>query len=225
MDWTEVYYNGFEDGDFVEGIIPKKLPAGHNVIWDQAGPRPEFDSKEVPQPEVYEGQFSAVGFHVYTTFKWWCYTDPIKVTSGKRTFGQAALMVISHGVGGNISRPGACGMRVGLGNASITDPNSSDLVWSDWQVVRDTLVNEGKWAIKPTPEMTPSESVVRLWIQCNADVAADISAGHWDDERVEQYLGDGTTPPSGDTDYDYIRQIVQEEIAAALQKVGEALLA
>lgn len=222
MAWETVYFNGFEDGNFVEGVIPKKIPAKHNVVWDQTKPRPEFDSKEAPQPEIYEGKFSAVGFHVYTDFKWWCYTDPIQVTAGKRTIGSAALMVVSHGIGGDVTKPGACGMRVGLGDGAITDPADDEIVWSDWWVVRGTLDNERKWSFKPTPELVPATNSVRLWIQCNADVAADISAGHWDNERIEQYLGD-TPPPGGDVDYDLIRQIVKDEIVDILHQVGDAL--
>jgi len=214
MSWETVYFNGFEDGQFI-APIPKKMPARHSVVWDESLPRPEMDIKQSPEPEVYEGKYSAVGFHVYTAFKWWCYTDPIPITPGKLTQASALLMVVAHGLGGDNSKPGACGMRVGLSRGDVTNPADTSIAWSEWWVVRDTLVNERGWALKVTPEVTPQSTTVRLWVQCNADVAVTISAGHWDNERVEQYLDGGTPPtPGAEVDYDRIRQIVRAELDA-----------
>lgn len=78
-------------------------------------------------------------------------------------------------------------MRVGISPADVYDPLSDNIIWSDWWVVRDTLANERVWHEAFTPEFIPQVGGARLWIQCNADVAVAISAGHWDDERIEQW--------------------------------------
>jgi hypothetical protein len=57
------------------------------------------------------------------------------------------------------------------------------------------LANERNWAKLQTPELMPQVDAMRFWVQCNADLAADISAGHWDQEIVEQY-DEEVTPPA-----------------------------
>jgi hypothetical protein len=75
-----------------------------------------------------------------------------------------------------------------IGNAD------SDITWSDWWVVRGNLDNEREWKAEQTRAMLPRSGQVRLIIQCNADVAATISAGHYDDLIVEQYKSSGEGP-------------------------------
>jgi hypothetical protein len=213
-DWQAVYKDDLEAGNvFDQGAPEVTLFTGYHVVWE--GVRPEMDIKDTKkgQPEVYSGRYSGVGFHVYTDFRWYLISDPIDVTAGKMARAKAALMVVSHGIGGDDSRAGACGMRVGLVNASDVTVNAEKLAqspqtadaeservvaqiksaeenqrsaWSKWWAVRDNLDNERKWKIEQTDEMVPRSGHVRLIIQCNADVAAAISAGHYDDLVVEQ---------------------------------------
>jgi len=71
-----------------------------------------------------------------------------------------------------------------------------DISWSKFWVVRGNLDNERKWKITQTDDpprerlakklFFPKGDHVRLLLQCNADVAANISAGHYDDLIVEQ---------------------------------------
>lgn len=214
--WQTIYFDGlevpFQDQD---GIGELTLPAGHRVIWDQTLPRPELDAKIKPQPEVYAGQQSAVGFLPFKRFKWWTYTvEPISVGAGLRTRAKAMVMIVCHGVSGDHNKAGACGMRVGISTATVYDPLSPDILWSDWWVVRDTLVNERVWAEALTPEYIPNIGEVRFWVQCNADVAADISAGHWDNEAIEQYTDDPTPGPGtcNAITEERFRQIIREEL-------------
>ena len=67
---------------------------------------------------------------------------------------------------------------------------------SKWWVVRGSLENERIWKVvrtdEPPPEkmwkrlFIPKSNQVRFILQCNADVAAAISAGHYDDLIIEQ---------------------------------------
>ena len=85
-------------------------------------------------------------------------------------------------------------MRVGLGPADAL-PDSQAIAWSEWIAVRqDTQTAERTWYQLITPEMVPSVGRVKLIVQCNADLPADISAGFWDAERIEQYV-DVVEPP------------------------------
>ena len=196
--WREIHRDGFETFHDQDGTSELTNPAGHRVAW--SGPRPEMDKKDATagHPEVHTPPYSAVGFLPFKTFRWWCYTDAaIPATPGRRTRGRAWVMVVAHGIDGNQSRPGACGMRVGIAESSTSDPNSS-ILWSEWWVVRDTLENERVWHELVTPEIIPVGAGVRLWVQCNNDVASAIAAGHWDDEVVEQWI-EGTGPPETHT--------------------------
>jgi hypothetical protein len=191
--WKVVFFDGLEEPFKTQADMPKVVPQQHTVIYDHSQARPEMDAKISPQPEVFPdgGRQSAVGFLPYKTFKWWSYTDPITVSAGLRTRAKAALMIVCNGIDGDHSRPGACGMTVGIAPADVLDPLSGAIVWSDWWVVRDTLDNERVWHLADTPEWVPEVGQVRLWIRCHADVAAAISAGHWDAECIEQYVDDG----------------------------------
>ena len=196
--WERVYYDGLEQGFYdQDGVDELTLPVKHRVKWDPARPCPEMDSKRASagHSEIYEGQYSAVGFLPYAKFRWWVYTtQPIAVDRGKRTRASVQVMVVSHGMEGDPSKAGDCGMRSGLSPATTEDPESPTIVWSSWHGVRDTLANERIWVKVQTAELIPQVDAVRLWIQCNADLAADISAGHWDEEIVEQY-GEASPPP------------------------------
>jgi len=199
-EWKRVYYNGLEDGFYDQDAVSElTIPLKHRVIWDPERPRPEMDSKRTSagHSEVYAGQYSAVGFLPYATFQWWVYTTGgIPIERGRRTRATIVSMIVAHGIGGDASRPGDCGMRVGISDATIIDPESSEITWSDeWNVVRDTLDNERRWVELVTDEIVPQFDQARLWVQCNADVAADISAGHWDEEIVEQLVEDSPPPP------------------------------
>lgn len=193
MTWQTVFFDGLEAPFQTQTDMPKVVPQGHTVIYDHSQARPEMDAKIIPQSEVFPdgGKQSAVGFLPYKTFKFWSYTDPIAVSAGLRTRAKAALMIVANGIGGDHSRAGACGMTVGIAQADVLDPLSRDIVWSDWWVVRDTLANERVWHLAETPEWVPDVGEVRLWIRCHADVAAAISAGHWDNEVIEQWTDDG----------------------------------
>jgi hypothetical protein len=194
--WKVVHFDGLEEPFYdQDGAGELTIPANHRVIWDQTRARPEMDAKIVPQREVFPdgGRQSACGFLPYKTFKWWCYTEqPITVAAGTRTIAGAAVMIVAHGIGGDNGRAGACGMRVGISPATTYDPMSADILWSGWWVVRDNLDNERVWHELETPEYVPQVGEVRLWIQCNADVAAAISAGHWDNEIIEQWDDGGS---------------------------------
>jgi len=197
--WETVHYDGLEDGFYdQDGVDELTLPLKHRMIWDPVRPCPEMDSKRTAagHSEIYRGQCSAVGFLPYAKFRWWVYTmEPIAVAAGARTRASIAAMIVAHGIGGDASKAGDCGMRVGLSPATTEDPESPTIVWSEWWGVRDTLENERVWHLLETPELIPQVGQMRLWVQCNADVAADISAGHWDEEIVEQYIEESPPPP------------------------------
>jgi hypothetical protein len=213
--WQIMHMDGLELPFYdQDGIGELTLPPGYRVKWDTSLARPEMDAKIAPQPEVYPdgGKQSAVGFLPYKMFRWWAYTTrEINVAAGRRTRRSAQVMIVSHGIKGDNSKSGACGMRVGIGPRGVDDPFSPDVVWSDWWVVRGSLDNERIWHKLTTPEFLPATSQLRLWIQCNADVAAAISAGHWDMDIVEQYVEEGTPqPPSGGVTEERVIELINE---------------
>jgi hypothetical protein len=242
--WKRVHFDGLEE-EFVDqdGINELTVPAGHRVLWDNSLPRPEMDSKRASagHTEIYEGEQAAVGFLPYARFKWWCYTvAPIAVDRSTPTRAAAQVMVISHGIQGDPMKAGDCGMRVGLSPHGIEDPFSAAIKWSEWYGVRETLANERHWAKLQTPELIPQVEAVRLWVQCNADLAADISAGHWDQEIVEQYDEEITPPPpppgtevhtvrvmvevDGQRWIDETEQFSAQATGVTLSRVGQTLL-
>lgn len=198
-EWKSVYFDGLDAfHDPISGAPEVTIPVNHSMTWDESLPRPEMDAKdaELNHPEVWSPRYSAVGFHRYTEFKWWCYTDPIAIYPDVRTRASVMVMIIAHGTTENPNASGNCGMRLGIGGPNETEPDSPNIVWSDWWVVRDNLDNEGRWIKLRTPETMCSGGSCRLFIQCNNDLATSIAAGHWDDEEIEQYVGDEPPPPS-----------------------------
>lgn len=252
-NWTVVHREDLESGKvYYQEDSPVTLPRGYRVVWitywqtydeGHRSRRPEMAIRDAN--EIYSGHASGVGFHVYTKFRWWMVSSPIDVTPGLVTRAKATVMILSHGIEGNSSRPGACGMRVGIVEAdritlldddlslgregaealartpppdwdklfaandklSMWDVRSEqvtpqiigaedDIAWSLWWVVRGNLDNENKWVTlqsdqpppedPPRPDFVPSGNKVRLILQCNADVAAAVSAGHYDELIVEQ---------------------------------------
>jgi hypothetical protein len=185
--WHEIHRDGLDEFYDQDGIGELTIPVGHRVKW--VGDRPEMDAKSAAlgHSEVLTPPYSAVGFLPYKKFRWWCYTvDPIPITRGLPTRGTSALMIDTHGVEGDSGRLGDCAMRVGVAPYLGVDPDPADgrIVWSEWWTVRDTdeyRDNQRVWgertAPRPGEEFQPNADYVQLFIQCNADVAADISAG------------------------------------------------
>lgn len=198
-----VWHDGFERGGYDQDGIPEvTIPLDHKVIWDPARVRPEMDMKDgqAGGAPVHSGRYSAVGFHRFNMFRWVCYTTkPIAVAAGKRTRARASFNVISHGKDGDPSVLGHCGMRCGLAPFSVSDPESGSVVWSDWATVTANQnadpIPERTWVERITAEMIPDVGQVRLFVQCNADIPVEISAGHWDDETVEQWSDSDVPPP------------------------------
>ena len=202
-DWTATYTNHCDDYHEWGEHPPITVLDGWAIDWDRSKPRPEMTFKYDPQQEVYklDPPRSGVGFHVSTAFDWWMRTEqPINIAAGVRTKLAVALMVVAHGIGGDDSKLGDCGMQIGIGGPNEDDLSSPNIVWSEWYTVR---VGEGgnleeyAWVIAETPEIIPQVGRASLWIRCVANVAADISAGHFDLIQVLQMTDDPVPPPAG----------------------------
>jgi hypothetical protein len=199
MPWTPAYTNHCNNYH-QWGTPPIHVLDGYIVEWDPHQPRPEMAIKESPQQEVYplDPPRSGVGFHVNTTFDWWMRTEsPINVAAGIRTKLSVPLMVVAHGIGGDDSKLGDCGMIIGIGGPNETDRNSPNIIWSEWYTVRDGEggnLTEYKWVVAETPETIPQVGQASIWIRCVANVAADISAGHFDLIQILQ-MADGPVDP------------------------------
>lgn len=196
-----IYVNSFE-GDpppfyDQDGAPELTIPLGHTLVWE--GERPEFDYKVKDQgePEVYEGNIGGNGFLRHELFHWWLVTDPIDVTPGVSTTGGIWTMILAHGIEGDDTRPGDCGARLGIVEACVDDPQSEDILWSDWWVVRGNLDNEYKWEELNTPVFAPREGRVRLILEGVANVAANLSSIHYDAETISQEA-DAPPPPPND---------------------------
>lgn len=200
VDWTPTYTNHCDDYQ-EQGSSEVKVLEGWIVDWNRAMPRPEMAFKYEPQPEVYslDPPRSGVGFHVNTTFDWWMRTEqPLHIAAGVRTKLSVALMVVAHGIEGDLDKLGDCGMIIGFGDPDVTDVNSPDILWSEWHTVRDGPggdLEEYAWITAETPEVIPSVGLCTLWIRCVANVAADISAGHYDLIQVLQITDGAVEPP------------------------------
>jgi len=206
-EWNTVYVNHCDDYAMWGEPPQVKVLAGYTIGWAAGTPRPEMDYKESPQQEVYPADppRSGVGFLPFAAFDWWMRTEqPITVSAGVATKLTVPVMIVAHGIGGDNSKLGDCGMQVGIGPASATSLNSPDIVWSEWKTVRDPSqpganMTEYVWAVAETPEIVPSVGQVHIWIRCVANVAADISAGHFDLIQVQQRTD--VQPPPVDGDY------------------------
>lgn len=193
-DWTATYSNHCEDYHEAGEHPPITVLDGWVVNWADESARPEMTFKFDPQVEVcpWDKPRSGVGFLPYATFNWWMHTEaPISIAAGIRTKLEVALMVVAHGISGDAGKIGDCGMVVGIGGPGVTDINSADILWSDWHTVRDPTqpganLKEYEWITAETPEIIPTVGQASLWIRCVANVAADISAGHFDLIRVMQ---------------------------------------
>ena len=217
MGWVERYRNSLEgewyDQDNESEVTLPLTPVKHYVTWDTDwGPRPEMDfkDKEQGEPEVYDLRFAGVGFHVHTRFSWTIHTDLIPIAAGQRTYGTVAVMVDTRGVDGDQDKLGDCGMRLGISEQE--SPDSDQIIWSPWWSVRDDpnnpelAENQRVWGILQTPEFVPAVGQARLFIQCNANIAAALSAGHYDLETIMQYDEGGTIPPP--TGEDHVVQVL-----------------
>ena len=224
-DWIATYTNHCDDYHLWGSHPPIKVLDGWSLFWNPTKPRPEMDFKYDPQPEVYPADppRSGVGFLPYAEFDWWMRTtNPITIKAGVRTRLSIPLMIVAHGMGGDPSKLGDCGMRFGFSGPDDTEITSPNIVWSEWRTVRDpnqpgANADEYVWYPDETPEIIPQIGQAHLWIRCVANVAADISAGHFDLIQVLHYE-DSTPPPVPPGDCrgvtpEQVRQIVREELA------------
>jgi hypothetical protein len=203
-EWNVVYQNPCEDYHYWGETPQIKVLDGWIVNWDPSMPRPEMDFKYDPQPEVcpWNHPRSGVGFHINTKFDWWMRTEEaISIGAGLRTKMVMGLMVAAHGFEGAPDKLGDCGMLIGISSPDITDVHSDEIVWCEWWTVREpgtpgANLKEYEWIVAETPEIIPQVGQVVLWIRCVANVAADISAGHFDDIQIQQF-GGTPTPPVG----------------------------
>jgi hypothetical protein len=135
------------------------------VVWitsaqdpDYKRPEMAFKEKALKQKEVFKGAFSGVGFHVFTRFSWYMVSLPITVTPGLVTRAKATVMIEAHGIEGDLSRPGACGMRVGIVDADKIQIPDDELSVSKAQA--EAFARSLNWdreSEKVTPQIKAAE--------------------------------------------------------------------
>ena len=220
-DMVAVYTNHCDDYEMWGEFPQIKVLEGFTLGWATNTARPEMDLKQSPQTEVYDQDppRSGVGFLPYAAFDWWMRTDvPVEITAGRRTKLSVALMIVAHGFEGNTNKVGDCGMIVGIGPPDAAALEDGRILWSDWRTVRDPSqpganAEEYVWYVDETPEFVPDVGGAHIWIRCVANVAANISAGHFD--LIQVWQESGSSPPvgCGGATPDQVRQIVREELA------------
>jgi hypothetical protein len=203
-EWTAAYTNHCDDY-VMWGEHPQiKVLDGYTLGWADGTARPEMDYKSIPQREVYalDEPRSGVGFLPFATFDWWIRTEqPVSIKAGVPTKLAVALMIVAHGISGDPDKLGDCGMIIGISEPDIVDVNSTSILWSEWHTVRDPSqpganMEEYVWKVAETIEFVPMYGQAHIWIRCVANVAADISAGHFDLIQILQKTDD-TPPPTG----------------------------
>lgn len=207
MDWEAVYTRHCNTYDMEYGDPPYiKVLAGYHLGW--LGDRPEMDIKDAAlgQPEVYEQDppRSGVGFLVYKKFNWWMRTEtPVQISAGVPTKLRVALMIVAHGEGDDHDKIGDCGMRIGISDPDVRGIENPDIMWMqdpEWRTVRKpgepgANAEEYEWYVEETDEYIPQVGRCHVWIQCVANVAANISAGHFDLIQVLQKTDEPPPPP------------------------------
>lgn len=221
-EWKIIYENDMEQGfydqtDPVTGNPAPELtvPIGTKVHWLQGPgqgyyPRPECDKKQVPQPEVYEGQFSAAAFYISSEGRLGYVTDRIFVSPGEALRASVMFMRVFHGVAGGGAR---VGIVMGDGPFAVGDQTAwpkngpdpfahESIKWGSWRgsYQGEGYVPDREWVKLETPEIQHGIEFVRLVFQLNADTRGEFTGGHWDNLRLEAFTDSdgGETPPTGD---------------------------
>ena len=208
-EWRVQHQNRCEQGFHDQDASERTVPNGTSVHWIQGSvsgdyncPEMDFKDRDAGEPEVYEGRFSASGFYIYSTGRYWLVSEPIYVQMGRPCRGFAWYMhTFSGGHGG-----GRCGLIDGDGPfnggpkwaLANTPELHAAISWGAWRGTYsgESYLRNREWAKLSTPEIMPSAGHVRLAMQFNSDHRAQHAGGHWDVFTVEQYTeGNGPVPP------------------------------
>jgi hypothetical protein len=230
-EWRVQHQNRCEQGFHDQDATEVTVPNGTSVYWLQGDApgdynRPEMDHKdqELGHSEVYEGRFSATGFYISSTGRYWLVTNPVYVQNGRPCRGWAMYMhTFTGGQGG-----ARCGLVDGDGPftgdagswpAAAGDPADGhpDIAWGGWRGTYDgdSYLPDREWAKLSTPEIVPTEGHVRLVVQFNSDHRAAHAGGHWDVFTVEQYT-EGTEPELAPGEY-----VVDLHVTGTLRLTGQ----
>jgi hypothetical protein len=209
-EWREQYVNRCERGFHDQGAPEVTVPDGTVVHWVQGSApgefnRPEMDAKdrEAGHTEVYEGRYSANGFYISSTGRYFLVTTPIFVQNGRPCRGSVMYMhTFTGGQGG-----ARCGLVDGDGPfsdggpfAPADDPGDDPrIAWGAWRSTPELPNRE--WVRLETPEVVPTAGHVRLVCQFNNDYAVEHAGGHWDVLTVEQYTEGGEPPGPGEGEW------------------------
>ena len=252
MEWKDIYVNRCEGG-FYDQVDPETgnpapeltVVKGFTAHWLHKGdgdfPRPELDMKKLPQPEVYEGRFSAGGFYLSSTGRFGFVSDRIYVTPGEKLRASVMYMHVFNGnkVGGG-SRAGIVMGDGPFGSAQTVWPKNEDpfndgaIVWGGWRgtYVGDTPNRE--WVKLETPETMGGIDYVRIVVQFNADVAAAGSHGHWDVFKLQAFTSsspdipddpqpDDPPPDNNDGSILFAIQGMRQELSRAKDAILQAI--
>jgi hypothetical protein len=236
--WKLIHQNscelGFHDQ---EGIGELTVPDRTSVHWIQGSMegdhnRVEADYKTYPQPEVYEGAYSAALMWRYSTGSAAIVSDPIYIERDKPVRGSCMYQHIIDGGNG--------GAHMGIVVGGPGDPFNQSrfawpkdepdpfevgaIAWGEWQSTYRGVPNR-KWVQLFTPEITPSGDYVRFICLFNADNPAISSAGIFDTITVEQYTDSGTPPvePPIEPSPDKTNALTAGQLATALEAAAAAL--
>jgi hypothetical protein len=213
---------GFEGGfREVDGIAELKVSTGWQPWWDENARRPEFKlaTLSVDSRRVHSGNNAQQWFTVYDMHTAGIYQRVSGVPVGKTLVFEAWVQAFSSGTDNFDQSNGRYRMRIGIDPYGGVDPESTDIVWSD-----------GGNAIQPYDRYvfleveTPARSDrVTVFVWGQAEWALKHNDAYCDDARLYVVDDDGGTPVPGGVTEERVREIVREEIAAAVRAWADAL--
>lgn len=209
---------GFESGFYpYNGEGELTVPIEWTPIWVQGTPeqvadgylkRPEYKPAGAAQVKTGKG---AVAIHGRNATIDGALYRQFNVAKGKEVQVSGWCLKTENALGG--------GQQIGIDPLGGTDHTAFSIVWSDWysQYSPDYAIN--LWRQRSVQGIAQADKIT-VFLRAKVDYKADGFNSHFDDLEISFAEG----PSTGEIDYDLIRQIIQEEIAYALEKVGAALL-
>jgi hypothetical protein len=213
-----VITEGFGSGFYLyNGIGELTCPVGWTPTWiEDPEPgvlvRPEY--KPAGQAQVRTGE-GAVACHSRNATIDCALYRQYEVAEGSDVTAAVWCLKTENALGG--------AQRIGIDPSGGVDHTAECVVWSDWYSQYSSDYTVMCWKRRVVEAVAAGETVT-IFLHSKVDFKADGFNTHFDDLTLEFEEGPPTPPPGGEVDYDLIRQIVREEISAAMRKLGESLL-
>lgn len=201
---TATVIDSFENGFYeYEGISELTVPNGWTPAWVQGegnvNVRPEYKPKHTPDPEIYDGEWSASIHTRFASHDGVIYRR-FNVGSGSNIIASIYAMNILP-EGAEIS---GHGLRLGIDPFGDVNHLSESIVWSDWWSQYMAEWKSGVWKELRLPMVKATSNYVTVFAHSKCDYAGDISAAHFD---LFTMTYDASAPVPGDDLMEHIQAI------------------